>query len=835
MKLKSCILLTLGAIALSSCAKPTIATKSEYPEEQLLTRWEFAKTETAEQPQAGWEAVTVPHDWAIYGPFDKQNDLQVVQVVQNGEAEATEKTGRSGGLPWMGHGWYKTTVEIPNEAREHYTLLFDGAMSNAVVSIDGQEVGRWPYGYNSFHFDVTEQMTPGKHEIMVHLHNLPESSRWYPGAGLYRNVHLIGSNRTRIPMWGSHITTPVITNEEATVCIQNQIEGASGSRVRVRMRIINKESGVVAECEDEYTLESDKAEIEKTLQVKQPKLWSPEHPNLYTLEICLNEGDTYTKQFGIRSIAYEKGKGFMLNGEARKFKGVCLHHDFGALGTAVHKGAIRHQIRMLKEMGCDAIRTSHNMPAPELVALCDEMGMMMMVESFDIWDLQKTQNDYHVLFNEWAERDMENMVMHYKNNPSVVMWSIGNEVWNQTKEDGWKTAQWLQDICHRLDSTRPVTCGMDQAWCVFDNGFAATLDIPGLNYRTHRYQEGYEKLPQGMILGSETASTVSSRGTYKFPVINAPDMLYPDNQSSGYDVEYCSWSGLPDQDFALQDDFDWTIGQFVWTGIDYLGEPSPYDTEAWPSHSSYFGIIDLAMLPKDRYWLYRSQWNKEAPTTYALPHWTWPGREGETTPVFVYTSYPEAEVFINGKSQGRRHFMSKEEADTARTVTLGEFEMASWGSPARPELLPRYRLMWLDTKYEAGEMRVVFYEHEGDKMPIKDADIVRRTAGNATHLKLELMNDPEDAELEGLYYYAVGAMDKDNILCPEADNLIHFSISGDGEIAGVANGDATSLDPLKGKDMHLFKGLATVIVSSKSGKFKLTAESEGLKNATAKK
>lgn len=830
MKHITLILIAFAATVMVGCAKQSAPVRGEYPEEQLLKSWEFAQTDNSEMPQSGWEEVAVPHDWAIYGPFDKQNDLQVVQVVQNGESEASEKTGRSGGLPWMGHGWYKTTVEIPAEAREHYTLLFDGAMSNAVVSIDGQEIGRWPYGYNTFHFDVTDYLTPGKHEIMVHLHNKPESSRWYPGAGLYRNVHLIGSDRVRIPMWGSYVTTPNVTEEEATVKVQTQIAGAEGEIVRVRMRIIDKDA-VVAETEQEYTLTGDTTEIENSLVVKQPKLWSPEQPKLYTLETCLNDGDVYTKKIGIRTIAFEKGKGFMLNGEVRKFKGVCLHHDFGALGTAVHRGAIRHQIRMLKEMGCDAIRTSHNMPAPELVELCDEMGMMMMVESFDIWDLQKTKNDYHVLFNEWAERDMENMVMHYRNNPSVVMWSIGNEVWNQTKEDGWKTAQWLQNICHRLDNTRLVTCGMDQAWCIFDNGFAATIDIPGLNYRTHRYEEGYQKLPQGMILGSETASTVSSRGTYKYPLIYAPDMKYDDNQCSGYDVEYCSWSGLPDQDFALQDDYDWTIGQFVWTGIDYLGEPSPYDTDAWPSHSSYFGIIDLAMLPKDRYWLYRSQWNKEEATAYALPHWTWPGREGEVTPIFVYTSYPEAEVFINGKSQGRRHFMSKEEADTARTVKLGDFEMASWGSPARPELLPRYRLMWLDTQYEPGEMRVEFYAHEGDETPIKGAEVIRRTAGEASKLKLELMNDPEDAALEGLYYYTVGAMDKDDILCPEANNLVRFSISGDGKIEGVVNGDATSLDPLKGTEMHLFKGLATVIVSSESGKFKLTAESDGLKSA----
>lgn len=817
---------------ITGCAKQFVSFNEAYPQEQLLTNWKFAYSETEQLPTEGWEDVEIPHDWAIFGAFDKKNDLQVVQVVQNGETEATEKTGRSGGLPWMGYGWYETTLVIPERACEHYALLFDGAMSNAVVSIDGEEVGRWPYGYNSFHFDVSQYLTSGTHKITVALQNKPESSRWYPGAGLYRNVHLIGSSKEHIPVWGTQITTPDVKDEEATVRVRTHIVGQKNSVVRVRMRI-KYGVDVVTETEEEITLASDTTEVERELTVRKPKRWSPEHPHLYTLETNINDDKPYKQRFGIRTIEYNPEKGFLLNDSVRKFKGVCLHHDFGALGTAVHRGAIRHQIRLLKEMGCDAIRTSHNMPAPELVELCDEMGMMMMVESFDIWDLQKTQNDYHVLFEEWAERDMENMVKHYRNNPSVVMWSIGNEVWNQTKEDGWKTAEWLQSICHRLDSTRPVTCGMDQAWCVFDNGFAATLDIPGLNYRTHRYTEGHQKLPGKLILGSETASTVSSRGTYKFPVIYAPDRLYEDNQSSGYDVEYCSWSGLPDQDFALQDDYDWTIGQFVWTGIDYLGEPSPYDTDAWPSHSSYFGIIDMAMLPKDRYWLYRSQWNREEPTAYVLPHWTWPGREGEITPIFAYTSYPEAELFINGKSEGRRHFISKAEADTARTVELGSFEVAGWGSAPRPELLPRYRLMWLDAKYEPGEICVKFYAHRGDKDAVDE--VIRRTAGEATKLQLEQMNDKDDARKEGLYYFTVGAMDKDDILCPEADNLINFSIRGDGKIEGVANGNAASLDPLKGQEMHLFKGLATVIVSSKSGNFTLKAESDGLKNASIRR
>ena len=797
-------------------------------EDQLLTKWQFVKSESFEMPVSGWQEVEVPHDWAIYGPFEKKNDLQVVQVVQNGETEATEKTGRSGGLPWMGYAWYKTTIDIPATPREHYSLLFDGAMSNAVIYIDGKEVGGWPYGYNSFHFNVTDYLTPGTHELLVSLHNKPSSSRWYPGAGLYRNVHLIASDKVHVPVWGIHILTPHITTEEATVRIFTTVEGAGNEPVRIRTRIYNKKGEIVSEATTESAL-SHSGEIKQELNVQHPALWSPEHPNLYTAEISVNGGKPYKQTFGIRKIEYDPRRGFLLNDSIRKFKGVCLHHDLGALGTAVHKGAIRHQIRLLKDMGCDAIRTSHNMPAPELVELCDEMGMMMMVESFDIWDLQKTKNDYHVLFNEWAERDLENMVRHYRNNASVVMWSIGNEVWNQTKEDGWMTVKWLQAICHRLDVTRPVTCGSDQLWCILDNGFSAALDIPGFNYRTHRYEEAHQKLPGKLILGSETASTVSTRGNYTFPVRIQPDALYPNQQCSGYDVEYCSWSGLPDQDFALQDDYDWTIGQFVWTGIDYLGEPSPYDTDAWPSHSSYFGIIDLAYLPKDRFYLYRSQWNTESPTAHVLPHWTWPGREGEITPVFAYTSYPEAELIINGKSYGRKRFATREEAASAETVPLATFELKSWGSPARPELLPRYRLMWLNAIYQPGEMKVLFYANIGDKEPVCVQS--RKTAGRASKLQIEQANNPQDAALEGLYYFTVSATDRSGNLCPNAQNEVLLTIKGDAEIVGVANGDATSLADLKGNCIPLFNGMATVIVSSNNGQFELTAQAKGVSKA----
>ena len=498
----------------------------------------------------------------------------------------------------------------------------------------------------------------------------------------------------------------------------------------------------------------------------------------------------------------------------RKFKGVCNHHDLGPLGSAVNKSALRHQLQLLKDMGCDAVRTSHNMPAPELVELCDEMGFMMMVEPFDEWEIAKCQNGYHRFFYDWAEADMVNMLHAYRNNPSVVMWSIGNEVPTQCSDDGYKVARFLQDICHREDPTRPVTCGMDQVSCVLENGFASLIDVPGLNYRTHRYVEAYENLPQGVVLGSETASTVSSRGVYKFPVVVSSTAMYPDHQSSAYDTESCSWSNIPDVDFALADDYPWTMGQFVWTGFDYLGEPSPYNTDAWPSHSSLFGIIDLASIPKDRYYLYRSQWNDNDTTLHVLPHWTWPGREGEVTPVMVYTSLPEAELWINGKSQGRQRFMTAAEAAES-TDSLS--------------LLRRYRLMWMDAVYEPGEIKVVAYDAEGNPA----AEKVIKTAGKPYALKLEPSVSTLTADGNDLCYVTVSVVDRNGNTCPHETRLVKFKVDGAGSYRAAANGDATSLDLFHLPQMHLFSGKCTAIVQSGDtpGTVTLTATAPGLKQA----
>ena len=805
--MKTFYLMTMGfCLALNLHAQ-----RSEY----LLEKgWKFTKGEVsnAEMPafnDAKWETVDIPHDWAIFGPFDKNNDLQNVAVTQNFETQASLKTGRTGGLPYVGIGWYRTTFH--STPGKQTTLIFDGAMSEARVLVNGKEACFWSCGYNSFYCDVTSLVNEdGKNNTLaVRLENRPQSSRWYPGAGLYRNVHVVTTEKIHVPVWGTQITTPYVKDEYASVCLRTTILNAEKTELTVVTDIMDADGQVVSTKTNKGVINHGQPFTQNFI-VERPKLWSPETPVLYKAVSKIYSGDTlldtYSTRFGIRTIEYIADKGFYLNGKRRKFQGVCNHHDLGPLGAAINVAALRHQLTLLKEMGCDAIRTSHNMPAPELVELCDEMGFMMMLEPFDEWDIAKCDNGYHRFFNEWAEKDMVNMLRQYRNNPCVVMWSIGNEVPTQWSPEGYKVAKFLQDICHREDPTRPVTCGMDQVKSVLANGFAAMLDIPGLNYRAHLYDEAYERLPQNIILGSETSSTVSSRGVYKFPVERKAGAMYDDHQSSSYDLEYCNWSNIPDIDFARAEDHEWTIGQFVWTGFDYLGEPSPYDTNAWPNHSSMFGIIDLASIPKDRYYVYRSVWNKEAETLHILPHWNWEGREGEKTPVFVYTNYPSAELFINGKSYGRQ---TKHKNGTVEN---------------------RYRLMWHDAVYQPGEVRVVAYDEQGN--PVAEKTV--RTAGKPHHIELVTDRSSLQADGKDLAYVTLRIVDKDGNLCPNDGRLVSFKVKGAGKYRASANGDPTCLDLFHKPEMHAFGGMLTVIVQSgeKTGEIELQATAKGIKTGT---
>ena len=771
-----------------------------------------------------WQNVTVPHDWAIYGPFSRDNDLQMVAVKENGEEKATWKTGRTGGLPYEGVGWYRTTFNASKSGRT--TLIFDGAMSEAHVYVNGEEVIFWPYGYSSFYIDVTDHLTQdGKNNVLaVRLENRPSSSRWYPGAGLYRNVRVLSTGDVYVPVWGTQLTTPHVKDDFASVSLKVKVENA-GERLITYSTVIYGPDGQQVAFNERSAKCLTGRPIEQTFIVENPQLWSPETPNLYVAKTTLKEEDVvldvYETRFGIRTVEFISEKGFYLNGKPRKFQGVCNHHDLGPLGAAINVAALRHQLTLLKDMGCDAIRTTHNMPDPNLVRLCDEMGFMMMVEPFDEWDVAKCDNGYHRWFNAesdvkgmtWAERDMLSMLHQWRNNPSVVMWSVGNEVPTQKEADGYKVVHFLQDICHREDPTRLCTSGINYDGHARRNGFADALDIPGLNYHTDGYFKMKNQTHSNMVLGSETASTVSSRGVYSLDT-SLKFHLIDDNQCSSYDIEACQWSNIPDFDFALCEDYPWMLGQFVWTGFDYLGEPSPYDTDAWPNHSSMFGIIDLASLPKDRFYLYRSQWNKNDHTLHVLPHWNW--KSGQTVPVFVYTDFPSAELFVNGVSQG---MISKD-------VTQGLTD----GKRTNPETLKRFRLMWNDVKYVPGEIRVVAYDAEGKAQMEK----VVKTAGKPHHIELATYRTSLAADGKDLAYVTAKVVDKDGNLCTLDRRILNFAVSGAGSYRAAANGDPTCLDLFHEPKMHAFGGMLTVIVQAgeNPGNVTLKVSAKGLKPAS---
>lgn len=759
-----------------------------------LKTWQFSRDSVNYKP------VSIPHDWAINGPFDKKWDLQFVAIEQNGETEKTEKSGRSGALPWIGRGFYKTTVDL-KKLPKTAVLEFDGAMADPHVYINGRLAGHWAYGYNAFRVDAAPYLKKGKNEISVSLNNREESSRWYPGGGLYRPVQFVtNADAATINQWGCYFRTESIGNGKAEVSICTNINNVDKT-LSIENQLLDVTGKVVAQFK--YGDFDAQGNVVKTLTVDDAHLWSPETPYLYKLVTRLYRNkkliDQTQQKVGIRTVRVAQYDGFQLNGVSRKIKGVCLHHDLGPLGAAVNKAALIRQIRMMKDMGCDAIRTAHNMPSTWQMEVCDSMGMMVMAESFDMWIYPKCKNGYALNFKDWADKDIENLVLNHRNHPSIVMWSIGNEIPEQWSEEGRNISKHLQDLCHKFDPTRPVTQGMDRAEDALKSGFAQVMDVPGFNYRVHKYDNNIKQLPKGFLLGSETASTVSSRGVYKFPVEASDSKTYTDGQCSSYDVEYCPWSNLPDDDWRMQDDRDYTIGEFVWTGYDYLGEPSPYD-EYWPSRSSYFGICDLAGLPKDRYYLYRSHWRKDDATLHVLPHWTFPGREGETTPVYCYTSWPSAELFVNGKSQGR----ILKNPNTR---------------------LDRYRLRWNNVKYEPGEIKVVAYDYDGTAKGEK----IIRTAGAPARIVLKADRNSISSKGEDLSFVTVSVVDKNGTPCPTATNNMKFNVSGAGKFRAACNGDATSLVAFNSTEMPLFSGELVVVVEGlRHGTAMLSVSADGL-------
>ena len=802
MKPISLLLLSLPATA-PATALAKSNTFSQQQEINLQQGWVFSRD------SLHWQSVAIPHDWAISGSFDKKWDLQYVAITQNGEKEKSEKSGRSGALPWIGRGFYRRTLTVPKNAAHAY-LQFDGAMSEPHVYVNGKLAGWWAYGYNAFRIDITPYIYKGRsNEIVVSLNNREESSRWYPGGGIYRPVSLILTGKAYLDPWQSFLYTEKADANEATLVYNDNVKGGQREQLSERIQLYAPNGQVAATAEGKV---GSNGKVSLRLKVARPQMWSPESPTLYRAKIELIEGqgrratvmDSRTMKTGIRTIAFSREHGFQLNGVSRKFQGVCLHHDLGPLGAAVNKAALIRQVKILKDMGCDAIRTSHNMPSTMQMEVYDSLGMMVMAESFDMWRYPKCKNGYARFFDQWADKDIEHLVLNHRNHPSLVMYSIGNEIPEQWSQEGVDISRRLQDICHRLDPTRLVTQGMDRAEDALKSGFAQVMDIPGFNYRVYKYDRNISQLPQGFLLGSETASTVSSRGVYKFPATVSDENVYPDGQCSGYDTEYCPWSNLPESDFMAQDDKDYTIGQFVWTGFDYLGEPTPYDNY-WPSRSSYFGICDLAGLPKDRYYLYRSVWNRHDHTIHLLPHWTWPGREGKVTPVMCYTDYDEAELFVNGKSQGRRHKTGR----MSVSATAGKL-VEKMGKETVDSLLSRYRLIWDNVVYEPGELKVVVYDKNGKAA----GEETVHTAGAPAALRLTADKQTLAADGNDLSYITVALTDKDGTLCPDASDKIRVEVSGAGTFQGICNGDATSLESFVKPEMHLFHGMLVATVRS---------------------
>lgn len=745
------------------------------------------------------QQVILPHDWAISGDFDKEIDISRQQDTSEKGTVTIEATGVTGALPWIGEGRYQTSFKVPKPYK-YAELLFDGAMSEPNVIVNGKEAGHWAYGYNAFRVDVTPYLNANKtNTLAVHLKNLPRSSRWYPGGGLYRPVKLILYGDNAIDTWGICVTTPKVSDTEAEVRATVKLRESFTNGLKVDFTILDNKGSEVIKSSGEF---DTKGEAQAIMSLKNPRLWSPESPSLYTLRTRVVKDDKIydenTTRFGVRSISFTKENGFQLNGKTRKIKGVCMHHDLGPLGAALNAAALARQIKILKDMGCDGIRTSHNMPSTMLTDLCDSLGMLVMAESFDSWKEGKTENAYSRFYDEWWKKDLTNLILNHRNHPSIIMWSIGNEIPEQEKAVGAERCRKMVALCHRLDPSRPVTAGMNSSYAVLNSGFAQALDIFGINYHVWDYEGVIDSIPQGFILGAETASALSSRGVYHFPARLYRGHAYSDGQCSSYDYECVPWGNNPEEDGFLQDDKPWVVGEFVWTGFDYLGEPTPYN-DYWPSRSSYFGIVDLAGIPKDRYYWYRSRWNNDEKTIHLLPHWTWPGREGQLTPVICYSNYDEAELFINGKSQGRV------KKDPSRKYS-------------------RYRLKWNDVRYEPGELKVVVYDNNGNAA----GEQIVRTAGKPVKVVATPDRTTLKADGDDIAFVTVKLVDAEGNECPTATHRMNFAVKGAATYQAACNGDATSLEPFEKPTMKLFSGALVVLVraSKKAGTATLTITDE---------
>lgn len=784
---------------------------------------------------SAWRKLDLPHDWGVEGPF------------------AQELPGETGKLPWQGAGWYRKRFSIPASDRgRRIALEVDGAMAFSSFWLNGQFVGGWPYGYTSFELELTPYLKFGGENVLaVRLDNPPFSSRWYPGSGLYRNVWLTKTNPVRVARHGVFVSTPRVGKKSTVVNVDVTLENTGGDAVEIELstaihRLLPDGSAgaraLGTESSEPFKLPNGLG-TRRThcITLSSPKRWSLEERAMHVAIVTVRSGgepsDVVEVPFGIREIRVDPDEGFFLNGKRVALQGVCLHHDLGALGSAVYTRGIERQLEILKEMGCNAIRTSHNPPAPELLELCDRMGFLVMDEAFDCWrrgkkwpdgtkegDAEFRYFDYAPTFDDWHERDLRAMVRRDRNHPSVVMYSIGNEVMEQWVQNGYELAPRLAGIVREEDRTRPITSGFNGEHAAYA-GFQTAVDIIGYNYKPGAYAKLHEKNPTMPIVGSETASTISSRGEYFFPVL-AADKLHGrvDFQVSSYDLSCANWAFTPDAEFEGLDRCPYVLGEFVWTGVDYLGEPTPYNSDSTnllnfsdteqraemqaelerlgkiqvPSRSSYFGIIDLAGFPKDRYYIYQARWRPELKMAHILPHWNFPERIGEVTPVHVYSSGDEAELFLNGKSLGKRK--------------RKRFS---------------YRFRWDDVIYEPGKLKVVTYRN-GKRW----ATATRKTTGAASGLALEADRQKLRAGVRDLAFVTVRVVDEEGLTVPRSNPKIAFRLEGPGTIVAVDNGDATSFEPFQASERSAFNGLALVVVrADKPGKIRLRAEAEGLSGA----
>jgi beta-galactosidase len=820
--------LLLGLVALFAGSVVALAQSINLPASVSISSrrinfdrdWRFHRGDAAgaERPEAddsGWTSLRLPHDWAIDGPFEAK---------QNPE---------TGALPISGSGWYRKSFLLPEDAKHRFfTIMFDGAMSNAVVWMNGHRLGNRPYGYSSFYFDLTPYLRFGREANVLAVRLSPEenSSRWYPGAGIYRNVWLDVTGPVHVSEWGTFVTTPEVSSDHAKVAVQTRIEnGLTGEEAEVVLKTtLLDASGKEVASHTGTPIQLPRAAnqvIDSHLVVSHPQRWDFDQPYLYTLvsEIVQKNQvvDRYTSTFGIRTVTFNRDKGFLLNGVYRKLHGVCLHHDLGALGAAVNRRATERQLQIMKAAGVNAIRTSHNPPSPELLEMADRLGFVVMDEAFDMWRIPKVPNGYSKYYDEWSERDVRDMVRRDRNHPSIILWSIGNEIPEQESPDGWKEAKRLVTFFHVEDPTRPTTSAFNEWDKAIENHLADQVDIPGFNYQPMRYEQIATEHPGWIIFGSETESCVSSRGVYHLPIEKY--QKHPSHQLSSYDIIAPPWAYCPDVEFTYQDRLPKVLGEFVWTGFDYLGEPTPYfmsdnpkeNKGDWPARSSYFGMVDLAGFPKDRYYLYQSQWTAK-PMVHILPHWNWAGREGQNIPVMAYTNADEVELFLNGKSLGKK----------ARGSEPVELPVGVNVTPDK-RIVSHYRLLW-QVPYQPGLLKAVAYS---DGREVASQEV--RTAGPPAKLVLVPDRAVIQADGDDLSFVTVRVEDKDGNLCPMADNLIHFHLQGAGDIAAVDNGNAASLEPFHADYRKAFSGLALLIVRSRdqAGTVEVTATSGHLEKA----